>query len=186
MPDLYQKRLFFAGLVVFLAGQIAINTFGATTKDVTPIDFSHWLILVGVALMIPFASSLPRDGWRIVMTPLLLVGIISVIGMCVLDFVFWSLPDGAVRGDVARRLMDTPLLWKPFIAWGPNYVFNTGLALPCLLFVAQSRAGAALVVGGTLVIAAGPAWYNVVGYIALTIGYFLCFGYLQASKPVKS
>lgn len=100
------------------------------TKENIPIDVIHWLMLIGVSMLIPFAARMLRRGLALVASPLLILGIVCVIGMCVLDFVFWALPDDEFRAEVARRLMDTPMLWKPFIAWGPDDFLISVLSFP--------------------------------------------------------
>ncbi len=184
MFDRIDAWLFVMGLVIFTLGQIAINAFGAMTKDEIPIDVMHWLMLIGAVLLIPFAARLPRRGLALVASPLLILGIVCVIGMCVLDFVFWSLPDDELRGEVARRLMDTPMLWKPFIAWGPDDFFNLGLVLPTFLFFRVSKFGTAFVVMGTLSIVIGTSWFNVAGYVLITLGYFMNFDLLRQRRSL--
>ena len=179
MPDRVERWTFIAGLVVFLAGQIGINAFGAMTKDEIAVDVIHWLMLIGVVLMIPFAANLPRKGLAMILSPLLLLGIVGVIGMCVIDFVLWSLPEPQFRGDVARALIDTGAVWQPFMRWGPGEVFVTGLALPSLLYVRESRWGSVLVAVGAFTMAAGTAWFNPIGYCFMIVGYVLNFRVLH-------
>lgn len=180
MPDRMDKALFLNGLLVFLGGQVAINAFGAVTRDVIPVDITHWLMPCGAALMIPFAARLPRKGAAIALAPLLLTGIVGVIGMCVIDFVFWSLPDAEFRAELARTLMDTPAVWQPFMRWGPNEIFTAGLALPSLLYWRKSRVGTVLVLLGAIVMAIGPSWFNVAGYVLITAGYALSLELMTA------
>lgn len=183
MLDRIDAWLFVIGLALYTLGQVAINAFGAMTKEEIPIDVIHWLMLIGVLMLIPFAARMPRRGLALVASPLLILGVACVIGMCVLDFVFWSLPDDEFRGELARRLMDTPMLWKPFIDWGSDDFFNLGLVLPTFLFLRVSRLGAALVVAGTLSIVIGTSWFNVAGYVLITLGYFLNFDLLRRRSP---
>lgn len=179
MPDRSDALIFLGGLIIYLAGQVIINLMGAVSRAQTPIDYSHWLMLIGAVLMLPFALRRPMTGLNLLIAPVLVLGVVSVIGMCVIDLVFWSLPDVHYRNDLAVRLIDSPGLWRPFMQWGPNEVFTLGVALPALLYWGCSRAGVGLVALGAFLIAIGPSWFNVSGYTAMVIGYTLAF---QASR----
>ena len=45
----------------------------------------------------------------------MITGIVSIIGMCVLDFVFWSLKDPEFKSQVAKHLINTTEIWTPFL-----------------------------------------------------------------------
>ena len=45
----------------------------------------------------------------------MIIGIVSIIGMCVLDFVFWSLKDPEFKSQVANHLINTTEIWTPFV-----------------------------------------------------------------------
>ncbi|WP_440959558.1 hypothetical protein ACFELO_05475 [Oceanicaulis sp. LC35] len=173
MPSRSDAILFLLGLVVYTAGQISINLMGAVTRAEAPVDISHWLMLLGVVLLLPFALRQPQRGLHLIATPVLVIGVVCVIGMCTLDLMFWSLPDNAYRNDLAMRLVDSPMLWGPFMQWGSNEVFTLGVALPALAYWRVSKPGVVLVVLGATAIAAGPHWFNVTGFILLTAGYGL-------------
>lgn len=182
MPDRIDKFLLILGFSIFLAAVIAINIVGAKTKDEISIDYIHWLMLVGTVLQIPFAARLPRRGISLLATFLILCGIVCTIGMCMLDFVFWSLPDDRLRGEVTRQLMDTPTVWQPFMMWGTEEVGYAGLVFASALYFAQSRLGTVLVVAGAICVIAGGSWFNVVGLGAVIFGFLLNFNFLRMQE----
>jgi|GEM_PF-808934 len=175
-PGRVDHALFLAGLCVYTLGQVLINAQFSTRFADLPIDLSHWALILGVVLLLPFAGALPWRNVFLLAKPLLMAGIAFAVGMCVLDFVFWSLPGyGEMEAQLATHLINTPVIWEPFMRWGSNEVFNAGLALPSLAYFRASRTGTALVLIGTLVIAIGTQWFNVIGYGVLTLGYVLNF-----------
>lgn len=175
MPERSDAIIFLCGLIAYLAGQVVINLMGAVSRAQTPVDYAHWLMLIGAVLMLPFALRRPMTGLHLLIAPVLVLGVVSVIGMCVLDIMFWSLPDVPYKNDLAMRLMDSPMLWGPFMQWGPNEVFTLGVALPALIYWRRSRAGVGLVALGGFLIAIGPSWFNVSGYTLMVFGYGLSF-----------
>lgn len=175
MVDRIDRILFITGLATYLVGQIAINAVGALHKVDIPFDYIHALMLAGVILLIPFAARLPRTFVGAIASPVLIIGIVSVVAMCVLDFVFWALPEGEMRNDVAQHLISTAVIWTPFMEWGPNEIFTIGLFLPALMYWRSAKVGLACVGLGAISIMAGPSWFNVAGYCLMLIGYSACF-----------
>ncbi|WP_339742817.1 hypothetical protein [uncultured Maricaulis sp.] len=181
-PRYWDRVLFIAGLVIYTAGQVLINLGQPFVEAQRPIDFAHWGLLVGVVLLLPFAGRLPRRNIHLVTIPLLLAGVAFTIGMCVLDFVFWALPNGEMENQVARQLIDTPAIWGPFITFGPNYILMPGVTLPALSYLKVSRIGPALVVLGVVVMFFGTHWFNVGGWAMILAGYLFCFNGLRPSR----
>ena len=125
--------------------------------------------------------SLPRRGLSAIAGPLLLVGAVCVIGMCVIDFVFWALPP-ELDGPVYDRLSAAPSVWRPFMRFGANELFVAALVAPALGFWGRSRAGLALVAVGAATMAIGTQWFNVAGYAAMIAGYALGFRRQNAAR----
>ena len=174
MPDRIDKTLLILGLLTYLAGQIWIVNSGSMTKDQIAIDAIHWLMFAGAALMIPFAARMPRRGLSLLAGPLLMVGCILVIGMCMIDFVLWSFPDVDMRNAVVGELMATPPVWTPFIEWA-GLTFTGALALTGLTYWRQSIVGAGLVLIGAAVILAWGIGSNPYGYATMIVGFLVCF-----------
>ncbi len=120
---------FCAGLCIFTIGQFWIYYFRATTKDLSSIDISHWLMLFGSVLYLPYTMSLPRKGIALIASILMTIGTICIVGMCIIDFVFWAIPDDDIRTSVAIALSSTPMIWEPFMVWGNEEVLMTAFIL---------------------------------------------------------
>jgi hypothetical protein len=182
-PRYSDRVLFVLGLGIYTLGQVLINLGQGFVERQTPVDFAHWFLLIGGLFLLPFVGRLPRRNIHLITIPVLIAGIAFMIGMNVLDFIFWSLPNDEFEAELARRLIDTPVIWQPFITIGPNYVFTTGLVLPCLSYFKVSRTGVLLVIGGSLIMLVGTQWFNVVGYLVMIAGYVLCFDRLRPAPP---
>lgn len=178
MPDRIDKAMFLLGLVLFTAGQVVLNILGAASQDQHPIDYAHWLLLLGTVLLIPYTARLPREGFNLIISPVLLLSIVAMIGMNILDFTFWALPP-ELDGDVYRALSAEPTLWLPFMIAGPNEIFVTALVLPSLTLFKTSRVGTILVVAGAITMAIGTHWFNVAGYLLMIAGFFFNFEQLK-------
>ena len=174
MPDRADKYLLLCGILSYLAGQIWINASGSATKDVYPIDYIHWLMLIGAALMIPYAARLPRKGLSLLVSPLLLLGIILIIGMCIIDFVLWSFPEPELRSQVVEELMATGPVWKPFITYA-GHIFTPALALASFVYWRKTKLGPLCAVAGMVVIGIWPIWSNPYGYALLFCAFLICF-----------
>jgi hypothetical protein len=181
-PRYFERVLWLAGLTIYILGQILLRQGQDFVEAQRPIDFAHWGLLLGGLFMLPYAGRLPWRNIHLLTIPLLYAGIAALIGMCVLDFVFWSLPNGEMENQVARQLIDTPAVWKPFITFGPNYIFVTAVVLPSLSYFSVSRAGPFVVIAGSMVMLFLTGWWNVVGWALILAGYASCFDWLRRSR----
>ncbi|WP_300530323.1 hypothetical protein [Maricaulis sp.] len=178
-PERSDQALMITGLLLYIIGQTLLNLGPDFVARQQPIDFAHWSLLIGSVLFLPFIGRLPKRNIHLLTIPLFPAGVAAIIGMCVLDFIFWSLPPGELYRDVVNHLRSTPSIWGVFIVYGPNYIFGTALTLPSLSYWKVSRLGVMLVVGGSLLMAFTGRDWIVQGYILVTAGYFLCFGMLR-------
>ena len=168
---------FLLGLVLYTVGQFLIFIFYndiETLHSQEPIDFAHWFMLIGVLLLIPQIGNFPKSKWNYISSPTLILGIGLIIGMCVLDFVFWSLKEPELKRQVSEHLINTPEIWKPFMKFN-GLLFNLGLLTSSFCYYQNSKTGTLLVLIGTLAIYIGGGWINVLGYILLTIGFYINF-----------
>ena len=169
--------LFLLGLFTYTVGQYLIFIYFNDLEKLhnqEPIDFSHWLMIFGVLLLIPQIGNFPKSWWNYISSPTLILGIGLIIGMCVLDFVFWSLKEPELKRQVSEHLINTPEIWKPFMKFN-GLLFNLGLLTSSFIYYKNSKTGTLLVLIGTLVIYIGGGWVNVLGYIILTIGFYINF-----------
>lgn len=181
-PQYVDKLLFIIGLSIYVIGQMLLNRGQDFVSAQQPVDFAHWMLLIGAVFLLPFAGRLPRRNIHLIVMPLLIAGITFIIGMCVLDFIFWSLPPGQLEDDIVRHLINTPVIWEPFISFGPNWIFGFGLGLPALSYLKTSRIGVALVAIASILMANFGREVIVYGYLMIIAGYVLCFDMLRPER----
>ena len=107
------KILFIFGLVSILIGQLILAKGNDFVYQQEPIDFAHWFLLIGVTLLIPQTVNFPKKIYSLIGIPLTLVGIVCVIGMCVLDFIWWSFPNQEMRNEFTNHISHVPSIWMP-------------------------------------------------------------------------
>lgn len=172
----YYKILFVLGLLFESIGQILLSKGNEFVYALKPIDFAHWSLLIGVVLLIPQIGNFKASIFTYIGVPIILVGIMSIIGMCVLDFIWWSQPNQEIRNNFAGHLIKFPTIWKPFISVGPNFI-NVGLAVLSLNYLKTQKVGVVLILLATLIVFFGrfiPSRFIYV-YLISAIGYALVF-----------
>lgn len=145
------KTLFIVGIVFEVIGQILLAQGNDFVYAQKPIDFTHWFLLLGVVFMMPQVVSFPNKICSYLGAPIAMIGIVCIIGMCVLDFVWWSQPTQEIRNEFAGHLSKFPSIWKTFITTGPSFL-NVGLLLLSLNYMKQNKFGVLLIVLATLVV----------------------------------
>ncbi|PNQ72576.1 hypothetical protein C1T31_10500 [Hanstruepera neustonica] len=172
------KHLFLLGLLFFLIGQILLAQGQDFVYNQQPIDFAHWFLLLGAVCLMPQVVQFPKKLFSYVGIPLTIIGIACIIGMCVLDFIWWSYPNEEARIEFTKHISNVPSIWKPFISIGStSKVFNLGLTLLALNYFKHHKWGVGLIVLGTLVLMhIIPVPYRlVVGYTLTFIGFSFVF-----------
>ena len=172
------KIFFLLGLSFFLTGQMILTKGNEFVYNLEPIDFAHWFLLVGTVLMIPQTISFPHKIYSFTGTPLTLIGIVCIIGMCVLDFIWWSFPNDEMRVEFSNHISQVPSIWKPFITIGPSSkIFNLGLLLLSLNFFKKEKIGVVFVFIGTLILwnIIPIPFRSVFGYLLTLIGFSIIF-----------
>lgn len=172
--DTMNKILFLLGLAFFLMGQIIIAQGNDFVYAQEPIDFGHWFLLVGVTLMIPQTVTFPKKIYSLIGIPLTLIGIVCIIGMCVLDFIWWSFPNEEMRNEFTSHISQVPSIWKPFITMGPSSkVFNLGLLILSLNYIKKGKLGIILIFIASLILwNIIPLHYRMIfGYAITLIGF---------------
>jgi hypothetical protein len=165
--DIINKILFLVGLVLFLIGQLILAKGNDFVYSQEPIDFAHWFLLIGVTLLIPQTVTFPKKIYSFIGIPLTLIGIVGIIGMCVLDFVWWSFPNEEMRNEFTNHISQVPSIWKPFITIGPSSkIFNLGLLILSLNYIKRGKLGIILVLIANLIL-----WH------IIPLPYRLVFGY---------
>ena len=73
-------------------------------------------MIIGVLFLIPQIGNFPENKLNYISFPSLIFGIGLLIGMSILDFVFWSLKDPEFKSQVAKHLINTTEIWTPFMS----------------------------------------------------------------------
>ena len=110
--------------------------------------------------------------------PLTLIGIVCIIGMCVLDFIWWSFPDEEMRNEFTKHIAQVPSIWKPFMTIGPSSkVFNLGLLIVSLNYIQQAKLGILFILLADLILwHIIPLPYRLIfGYSLTLIGFIVIF-----------
>ena len=124
------KLLFLLGLLLFLIGQFLLAQGHEFVQNQSPIDFVHWFLLIWALCLLPQVLSFPNGVFSFIGKPLSIIGIAGLIGMCVLDFIFWSLSSTELHVEFYSHISQEPSVWNPFMTIGPSSkVFNLGLLI---------------------------------------------------------
>ena len=160
------------GLVFFVSSHILFSMASDFDFFLKPIDFAHWLNLIGASFLISFCFVFPEGKINSIASFFTVLGIISHIGMCTLDFIFWSFGDDyESRSILFKHLSKTPSIWYPFMIIGPSLLF-AGLATHAWSFLKSHPTSSIMTLAGAIL--AGVAnfiWEDRV-YVALSVVLF--------------
>ncbi|CAL2077517.1 hypothetical protein [Tenacibaculum sp. 190524A02b] len=172
----YYKFLFVIGLLFEVFGQVLLSNGNGFVYAQQPIDFTHWFLLIGVAFMIPAIGLFPKNIYTYIGVPIIIIGIVCIIGMCVLDFIWWSQPTQEIRNEFASHIAKFPAIWNPFITTGPNFL-NIGLLLLSFNYLRKNRIGVAFIIIATLIVYFGRFIPHrlIYAYLITAIGYTILF-----------
>ena len=182
---MFYRILFIIGISFLLIGQIILSKGNEFVYSLEPIDFAHWSLLVGVVLLIPQVISFPKKPFSYIGIPLTIIGITCMIGMCVIDFIFWSFTNDQLRDDFTNHITQVPSIWKTFITIGPSSkVFNLGLFILSLNYWKTEKLGV-----GILFLASLILWHVIPTPHRLIFGYsftLIAFGIILFGKDIKN
>lgn len=159
-----------------LIGQLILAQGNDFVYNQKPIDYAHWFLWVGSVFLIPQIVSSPKSIYSLVGIPVTLLGVACVIGMCVLDFIWWSFPNEEARMEFTNHISQVPSIWKPFVEIGSSAkVFNTGLLILSLHYFKKEKVGVISIVLATLILwHLIPVPHRLIwGYLLTLIGYTL-------------
>lgn len=166
---------FLLGLLLYTLGQFLIFVvFHQALHTQSPIDFAHWALFIGVLFLIPQIGCFLKTkvGWLGV--PVLTLGIGLIIGMCVIDFIFWSMGTGKQVGQFASHVSNVQSIWFPFMTISGK-IFTFGLIACGLTYFNLSKVGSVFCVIGGLIVYLPTGWDNIIGYSIIFVGYSICF-----------
>lgn len=155
-----------------------------------PFDFAHSFMLIGAVLTLSFSFVFPKNIFNSIATLLTVLGIIAHIGMCAIDFVFWSFGDDyASRDALLGHLINTPAIWMPFFVIGPALLF-IGLSTHAWYFIKSHTLAAILTLLGSSGIGLGQMMGNnnmaIIAYLVFSIGLAMLAFRKNAEAPLVS
>ena len=190
--NLNLKLLGIGGLLMLTIGRIMLSIGFDALYPQQPIDFAHWLMLVGAILTLSFSFVFPKSLIHTVATVLTVLGVVAHIGMCTIDFILWSFgEDLTSRNELIGHLVHIPSVWYPFMIVGPAMLY-AGLATHAWKFIFSHSISAIMTIGGSLMIGLGQMVWNdkvfvVVGYMVFSIGLvFLVYRKTKANDPMTN
>jgi hypothetical protein len=150
--------------VLFLAVSLAamgvgqlLLSFGRDFIDAQqPIDWAHWLILIGAVGGALSISELGHGRLGRIARSLVVIGAVAFGGMVAIDLLLWTLPAEPVLDDALSAALDAPQVAVPFLWVGPA-LFFIGLALVAVEWLRLSAWAAGLFVVGTVLSGVGAA-----------------------------
>lgn len=143
-----QKSICSIGLLFFVLSYIMFSQGSKLTYFQDPIDFAHWLNLIGAVLLFSFNRVFPKNNLNFVASFITTLGIIAHIGLCTIDFIMWSYGnDDAARAVLSEHISNTPSILYPFIIFGPSLLF-VGLALHASNFIKTNTISSLMVILG--------------------------------------
>ncbi len=175
-------------LVLIIVSRL-LFTFGTGfIYDQEPIDYAHWSLLLGSVLASSFIFAFPNNIISKISSLLLIVGIVASIGMCVIDFIFWSYDELESREAFFKHMYSQKVIWTPFMEIGPA-LFYAGLTTYLWQFIKEKTglvilgfiASAAIGVGQMLM------YDNMVVLIGLIVFSIVLIYFVNfSSRPIHS
>ncbi|TPN86279.1 hypothetical protein [Aquimarina algicola] len=132
------KTICIIGLSLFVMSYWIFSKGNEFAHSQKPIDFAHWLNLIGAVLLLNFNKIFPKNKLGKVASILTKLGVIAFIGLNTIDFISWSFgTDNDGRDEFFNQLANTPSIAFPFVYVGPSLLF-IGLSLHALNFIKSS------------------------------------------------
>jgi len=129
-------------------------------------------MILGVLFLVPQTGNFTKSKFNYISIPILGIGLI--IGMSVIDFVFWSIKVPELKSQVTNHLISTPEIWSPFMKFSEkNFTFE--LLTSGLNYFKKSKLGVLLILIGTLIVYLPWGWDNIPGYLLITVGFYINF-----------
>ncbi|WP_026706010.1 hypothetical protein [Flavobacterium soli] len=142
------KSICLIGLLFFVVSYMLFSQGSKVAYFQEPIDFAHWLNLIGATLLLSFNKVFPKNNLNSVASFLTALGVIAHIGLCTIDFIMWSFGnDDTARMELSEHISNTPSILYPFIIIGPSLLF-IGLATHASNFIKTHTLKALMVIIG--------------------------------------
>jgi len=167
-----KKNIIIIGLIFFVFSHWLFAKGADFAYAQKPIDFAHWLNLIGAILLIYFNYIFPKNKLNSIASFLTTLGVIAHVGLCTIDFIFWSFGDDyASRNELMEHLGNTPSIAIPFVYVGPSLLF-LGLATHTLNFIRSNPIGSILTIAGAILTGLGHFLWNNGIYVAIASTIF--------------
>lgn len=163
------------GLTFLILNQILLlqgNEFIQTQK---PIDYVHWLLLLGVLLSLSLNYIFSNGIFNNTASILTSIGIIALTGQAVIDFLWWSYgTDYEGMNKLTNQIMERPSIRIPFMTIGPA-LFYLGLAIHAGKFIRKFTLWSLMTILGVIITGLGSFAFDsreiiILGHIVLTSG----------------
>lgn len=163
------------GLIFLILNQLLLlkgNEFIQTQK---PIDYVHWLLLLGVLLSLSLNYIFSDGIFKNTATVLTSIGVIALTGQAVIDFLWWSYgTDFEGMNKLTNQIMERPSIRIPFMTIGPA-LFYLGLAIHAGTFISKQTFWALTAVLGVIITGLGSFAFDsrqviILGHIVMAVG----------------
>lgn len=154
-----------------MIGQLILSQGNDFVYNQEPVDFAHWFFIGRSDINDSVNSGFSKKNYGLIGIPLTLIGIVCIIGMCLLDFIWWSFPNEELRNEFTNHISQVPSIWKPFVTIGPSSkIFNLGLLILSLNYIENGKLGIILVFIANLILwQIIPLPFRLVSGYALTL-----------------
>ena len=181
------KTICIIGLSLFVISYWIFTKGNEFAHSQKPIDFAHWLNLIGAVLLLNFNKVFPKNKLGKVASILTTLGVIAFIGLNTIDFISWSFGnnnDG--RNEFFNQLANTPSIAFPFVYVGPSLLF-LGLSIHALNFIKSNLIGYILTTLGAILMGLGyflfgNLIYTASGVSIFALGLFLILNKIDEKK----
>ena len=169
------KYLAIIGLVFLIINQVMLLGGNEFIQNQQPIDYAHWLLLIGVLLCLSLNYIFSDNIFSNLATILTSLGVVALIGQATIDFLWWSYgTDFEGMDKLTQQIMERPSIRIPFMTIGPA-LFYLGLIAHAGKFIKKHTLWTTLVILGVAGNAIGSFALDsrmliVWGHISLTIG----------------
>lgn len=163
------------GLVFLIINQIMLLKGNEFIQTQEPIDYAHWLLLIGVLLTLSLNYIFSDNIFSNAATVLTSLGVVALIGQATIDFLWWSYGTNyAGMNDLTNQIMSRPSIRIPFVTIGPA-LFYLGLITHAGKLIRKQPIWSITAILGVVTIGLGSFAYDsrmliIIGHIILAIG----------------
>ncbi len=168
------KTLAITGFIFLIINQIMLLGGNEFIQNQQPIDYAHWLLLIGALLCLSLNYIFSDNIFSNAATILTSLGIVALIGQATIDFLWWSYGnDFEGMNKLTNQIIERPSIRIPFMTIGLA-LFYFGLVGHVLKFIKTHTFYVILVILGVVGIGLGAFAYDsrmliVISHVLLSI-----------------